>query len=155
MDPNWIRWIFASMSKFFDSKKGQLNLYIEGTDKTGRRKDQEYAEFRMNGPLATEISSHYWRLTFDINVIVYSTKDSDSHKIFKDIGQVTQMFCGAIPIYKYGTQQGDDGTLLDCALLQMFEGDSGIRVNQYGQYDPSLLMLASTVEATYQLTLDT
>jgi predicted transport protein len=153
MNHNWARWIFASVSSFFDSKKSTLDMFVEGTDMLGRRKDKDYIEFRMNGPSGTEVSKAYWRLDFEVNVLVCSLKDEKNfHRLLSNIGIVTSMFFGAIPIYKLGSGPDDDPKemLEDCAVRE-----EEIRVNQYGQFDPALPVLQATVESSYKIYLET
>jgi len=148
-NPNWPRWIYASCTKFFDAGRDGLKLYFEGTDKGTRRSDADYAEFRMTGPVAREISRGYWEILFEINVIVFSTKDGkDAHKIFKNLGKVATIFAEPVPIFKYGDGEADDSEYLECAILQ-----GGIIVEHYGQFDPELQILEAGVEGEYKLIL--
>lgn len=157
MNPNWNRWIFASVSNFFDSLKGSLDMYVEGTDKAGRRQEKDYIEFRLNGPYSTEISRDEWKLVFDVNILVCSIKDTkDIHRIYRNAGIVTSMFRGEIPIYKMGDGPEDNAAvLLGCAVLETEGRGGGIYVDHYGQIDPVLPVLQATVEAGYKMYLET
>lgn len=152
MDPNWSRWIFASITTFFDSKKGNFPLYVEGSDKLGRREEKDYGELRLNGPFATELSMNFWELLFDVNVIISSMKDStDIHRIYRSIGTVTQMFEKQIQIFRLGNGPRDDQSFLECALLEMEGRSGGVLINHFGQFDPSLPVLQASLEGTYKL----
>ncbi len=157
MDKNWPRWVVASVSSFFDARKDTLNLYFEGSDKAGRREQKDYCEFRMNGPFFREVSRDYWQCFFDINILVCSVKDQkDAHRIYRDIGQVTQMFEQSIPIMKFGDGVDDaPQNQLGCAILENDGRNGGVSIQHFGQFDIALSVLQATVEASYLLTLDT
>lgn len=158
MNPNWARWVFASVSTYFDANRQGLALYIEGTDKLGRRTDKDYLEFSLNGPYITELSAGFWELLFDVNVLVCSLKDAqDTHRIFNNVGIVTTMFAMQIPIYKLGrnSPDPDDQSLIDCALLETEGRNGGVLINHFGQFDPTLPVVQSTVEGSYKLFITT
>lgn len=157
MNQNWARWIFASVSYFFDRQRGSLDMFVEGTDKMGRRQEKDYLEFRLNGPYGTEIARAQWKLVFDVNILVCSIRDQkDIHRIYRNAGIVTSMFKGEIPIYKMGDGSEDNNSvLLGCAVLETEGRAGGIYVDHYGQLDPALPVLQATVEAGYKIYLDT
>ncbi|TRZ52358.1 MAG: hypothetical protein D4S01_03070, partial [Dehalococcoidia bacterium] len=55
-DPHWARWIFASVSKHFDTYKGDLLMFIEGQHR-GIHPPKDFIELRMDGPYLTKFST--------------------------------------------------------------------------------------------------
>jgi hypothetical protein len=154
IDPNWARWVFASVSKFFEEHRGHTKMFVEGTDMKGRREDEDYFEFRFNGPIIDEVSKEWYFLFFDVNILVCSLQDQKNfHRLHNSVGRASTMFDKVIPIYKYGDGPDDDGSLIDCAYLITEGGNGGIYINHHGKFDPTLNVLQSTVEGSYRLTI--
>lgn len=154
MNPNWARWIFASTTTVFEAGRGTLKFYVEGTDMSDRRNQEDYAEFRMNGPFFKEVSRDYWQVDFEINVLVSAVKGKDFHKIHKHVGTVAGMFVGSLPIRCLGSEPDDDPkTILECAVLDTEGRDGGIFIQHFGQFDPTLPIVQATVQGTYRLYL--
>ena len=155
LDPNWDRWIFASVSSQFAAvaRAGGVDMFVEGTDMFGRRQDKDYFEFRLDGPNTDEVSRDYWRLDFDVNILVASIKDQkDIHRIYRNVGLAATMFLRALNIYKLGNGIADNPSIvLGCAELT----PEGIFVTHHGQLDPTVPVLQATLLASYKLNLDT
>lgn len=151
-DPNWPRWIFASMSKHFSDAAVAANVpfYVEGDDRNIQAEASSYFEFRMNGPSLNEISKDWWLANIEINILVCAKRtDADFHKIHTLVGILTSAFTSSIKIFKYGTGIGDDQSVLDCLTLFAEESDD-VRVQQLGQLDPNLLEAQASVEGDYR-----
>lgn len=147
-DPNWSRWCLASFSKFFDSKKGSVYLYIEGHDRdTANLVD--FAEFRMDGPRIKTIGNSLVRLELTVNILIQSVMDdTDTHKLQRTIGVMTAAFEKKISAFKYGTGLNDDQSLFACFQL-IREGNFDVRVNNFGIIDPTVRKQQATIEARY------
>ena len=149
MNQHWPRWIFASISKHFDDRKGNLPLYIEGQLRQPGVKD--LLELRIDGPYLTEESRNYWRLYVEVSVIVQSTMDAhDYHRIHRNCGFVASLFT-AIPLYKLGDSVDDNPTeQFGClSLVQDIGKRERIQINHFGKIDPATDLLQSSVEAHY------
>ena len=86
-NPNWPRWIAASVAVYYKAVADGLNLpvLIEGIDE--RKADVmsvDHAEVRVNGPFIVQLSAGYFRLNVDSNILLtdimegeqaYGTKD--------------------------------------------------------------------------------
>lgn len=154
INTNWARWIFASVSKHFDDRKGALPLYIEGQHRD--TKDiKDFMELRMDGPFITELSRNYFRLFIEINVLVQSAlDDTNYHRIHGNVGLVASIFT-AIEIFKFGTGVDDDDTQLECMrLIQDSPSNERIQINHFGQIEPDIELIQSTVEGHYEMFLD-
>ena len=153
-DANWSRWCFASFSKFFNTNRGSVTLYVEGTDRqTSELKD--FAEFRMDGPRIKSLGKHLTRLEVTINILCFSTMDDvDAHKLQRTIGVMLAAFQPVITAYKYG----DDGTQFACFQRASPSGAKigfDVRINQFGIIDPVLRIQQATLEATYFAEVET
>lgn len=147
-DPNWTRWIFASCRKYFNDRVGNFKLfYIPTDDKNGLA---TYGELRINGPEAKRLSSNEWRLEILINVLISADMNNqDTDLIFKSCGIIQNIMPLDLPILKLGSSNSDDQSQLGC----MKALDETIRTSHFGQFDPKVTLLQSTVEANYQIRL--
>lgn len=155
IDPNLSRWIWASCSKFFDDRKGDLTIFFEGDDRdTAKLKD--FIEFRMDGPRSRTISHNYTRHDVFINILVQSTMDSmDTHRFWRTVGLVQALFVPCIPVYKYGDGPDDDPSVMVGVLQIRNDGFNGeqLKVSAFGQVDPTVRVQQATIEANYRMNL--
>ena len=153
MNPNWPRWIVASICKHVDDNRQSLPMFLEGNNHTEDQSD--YIELRIDGPYTIELSHNYFRLNVEVNVLVVSSiNDSDLHKIYKDCGIVLAALSKVIPVYRYGDGPDDDQTRL-CCLTLVSSGDQreALRVSHFGQMDATKPIMRSSVEGHYNLYL--
>lgn len=156
MDPNWIRWIVASINKHFSDALAAagLDLYVEGQD---RRTDQEenYAELRYTGPRFFELSKGYWQIDVDLDVLVCSkTNDRNIYTPEVGVGSVLAAFTNDLPVSRYGKGPADDANVqLGC--LRLVPDNGGICVNNFGYPKDQVRLRQASVEATYRMNLST
>ena len=146
------RWIFASASKHFDTiATSSFPMFVEGQHRHTREED-EFFEFRFDGPILTELSKNYWRIYFEINILIQTAMDdSDMHKIHRRVGTVAANFT-LISIYKYGNQVGDDGSLFACIpLVQDDRNRQRLQILHFGQVSPDAKLVHACVEGHYQV----
>jgi hypothetical protein len=156
VDPNWSRWIFASISDAFNTVAGSASIpfYVEGADKDDDASLLEYFEFRINGPDAKELSKDFWCLTVEVNIFCAAKRMKDNfHRIHTLVGLAQSMFTNAIQCYKYGTSPGDDSTGFLCMQLDT-KNKEDVVVSHFGQLDPNLLEMRATVDGFYEGYLD-
>ena len=156
INPNWARWIFASVSKHFDDRRGVLPLYIEGQHRA-TSKLKEYLELRMDGPTWNEASKGYFQGDIQINILVTAAMDEeDYHRPYRFAGQVQQAFTQTIPVFRFGDGPEDDQTFLGCLqLLQNRSDRSFVELNWFGVIDQDYQLVQATVEGHYRLTICT
>jgi hypothetical protein len=155
MNSNWPRWLFASITKYFNDNRNNIAMFIEGQDRETERLDS-YFELRIDGPFILQQSKDYWQLDVEINVLICVTKSrTDFHKQFRLQGALAKLFTD-IPIYKLGDGPDDDQTILGCLKLSPSQNfRDAVRVSNFGQIQPELPLLQSTIEAHFEITLDT
>lgn len=126
-------------------------MFVEGHDRLSNPIDN--LEFRLNGPNIQEVSKGCYIVDVEINILVTSIKDEmDAHKIHRNTGIAVAAFTNLINVYKYGTGDEDDQSLLGCLILQTGRQEA-IIVTQFGQVQDTNNILVSTVEAHYRMEL--
>jgi len=147
IDPNWARWIRASVDKHFVDlfAASSLATFVEGQHRATRSL-KDFVEVRMDGPDISEVSKNYYVLRVDVSILIHSTMDDTNyHRIDASIGITTAAF-STVKVYRYGTP-GDD-TLLGCLTLQ-----DELQVLRYGQRSPDKKLQHASVEGHYKMTL--
>lgn len=157
MNKHWARWIFASISEYFDAAI-TIPVFIEGMDR--ETKDlSSFAEIRIDGPWFNELSANYWRIYIEVNVLIQTVmNDSDLHRFYKDIGDVNFAFQQNIPVYKRADNEGNNGddSRLGCFQFVTDRYDrEQIKTSNFGQIDKNVKLQQATVEAHYEMFLDT
>lgn len=152
-NPNWERWIFASISKHFDDRRQGVELFIEG-QKQKVPSPPDLFELRVDGPDFTQVSALDWEIHIEVGVLVNATNDQkDYHRIHKLCGIITEAFTD-IPVYRYGDGVDDDDSFLGCLLLQQDLGSrKSIQVTPFGKTDVAVPIMQSSVEAKFAMTL--
>lgn len=148
---NWPRWVNASVTKWFKGIYGEsLYSFAEGEDRTTEGK-QTYCEIRMNGPSCNLLSPNLFKLTIMIDVLVVAIRDPQNmYSMDIAIGIALQAFTNAIPIYKYGSGSGDDGTELCCMKLTPDVGKDRVEITRFGQSNPAIRLQESTIQTSYE-----
>lgn len=171
MNKHWARWIFASVSKHFNTKiftDNSLFLFIEGMDRdsagatsadggkvisTADLKD--FAEFRSDGPQIQKQGPRDFEINIAVNILIKSTMDTDIHKIHKYVGIVESAFTDCLEVKRYGDpaeSAENDGSTLGYLQLRT-DSTERIRTNHFGQIREDLKVLQSTVEGHYRMFL--
>lgn len=154
-NPNWPRWIFASISKHFNDEltAAGLTLFIEGQHRDTKA-IKDFAELRLDGPNMIEVSRNYWQLKIEVNHIVQSAMDDTNyHRIHQNVGVVAAAYTRTINVYKLGTGAQDDQSFLGCLHLLQERRDV-LEINHFGQISESLKLVQATVEGHYQMHLE-
>lgn len=143
IDINWNRWIFASISKHFDEQRQGIPIFVD----QGMSEDKQYFEIRVDGPFWKQISKSSFQGVIEINVLCVVKKEVDDfHAIYRLTGIISAaMMMNQINVYKYGDP--GDNSFLGC-LIRM---NDPIDVKNYGQIEPDVPILQSTVETTYRI----
>lgn len=144
------RWIYASCSSAFKTRLGDMSMYLEGESRRTEN-ETDFVEFRLDGPYITELSKGYFRVDFEINLLISCQQNrKDFHKLYKDCGVALQCFNEPISIFKLGDGDNDDQTLIDCAILPRSKDQrEAVRVSHFGKVDPAKPLLQSSVEGHY------
>lgn len=159
LDENLARWVFASISVYFKSIADGLNLpiLVDGVDE--RDPDvmgKDHVELRVNGPFVREVSHGCWRTWTDINILLtdrMAMTQEDAFGLMRWGGEFEQAMTERIPIYKYGPDPGDDGSLLGCLTHRKGSAES-IRLVHFGQISREDRIRQAVVDGRYEMYLN-
>lgn len=159
-DPRLGRWIFASVSDHFNTRRGTLPMYIEGEPRPTAVKD--FFELRMDGPDYTELSHNLFNVFIEVNCLVQSTcDDKNYHRIHHYCAIVAYMFDN-IQIYRYGNgsdpnaplyDPANDQSFIGCLTLEQSSGKTGEKLvtRHFGIIEPKTMLMQSCVEGHYSM----
>jgi len=166
-NPNWARWIFASVAYVLKECATNANLavLVEHLDERSAAfmDATDRVEIRITGPFSQELSKGYFRLYVDVNVLLESRYDGaikNANDILVNAGLFQNAMDSPIPVWNYGNQVGDyvDGNTATQVFLGCLEPRPGnsdsIRVLHFGQAPPPDKMKSSMVDARYVLYID-
>ena len=119
MHQHLIRWLKASVAKHFDDRtSSSIKTYIEG-EKRDTNKFPNWIEVRMDGPFVVEQVSGIYKVNVDINILIGTIRDERHlYQPETNTGLVAAAFSNSISIYKFGDQNVDDRSFVDCIYLK-------------------------------------
>lgn len=139
MNENWPKWIKLSLTRYFESNKGNLGFIFEGDTEPVDENVSRF-ELRIDGPDIEEYTKSEFELTLIVNCLV-CTIDNPS-EIFKheeNVGYVQSKFPHAFTIFD------TSGTNIGCLNL-----DSRLAVTDFGKKKQGYNAKFSTIEAQYR-----
>jgi hypothetical protein len=163
-NPNWARWIFASVADHLKSVAvtHSLPVLVDHLDDrtTAFMQASDRAEIRITGPFTQEVSMGFHRVYVDANVLLTSRYDGqkkDQMAVFKYAGFFHEAMDSPIPIWNYGNMTGDfvEGdpatqVFLGCLKPRPGKNDS-VQVFHFGQTDKVDKLKQSAVNARYYM----
>lgn len=160
-NPNWARWVFAAVATYLKGVASGLSLpcLVEGLDErtTEFVQSSDRCEIRITGPYTRELSRNYFQMEVVVNVLFVSTygEEKNQYAILKAIGAFHEAMDGAIAVYKYGSEPGDDETVLVGCLSPASGRNDSVRVMHFGQVDLTTKVKQSMVDARYVMEIST
>lgn len=160
-DPNWPRWIVASVSDHFKTLADEIDLplLVEGIDEREAEKIRaaNHFELRIHGPETKEVSKGYFRLYVEINLLVTSIMGGvkqNAHEFVQFLGLIQQAASEDIPIMKFGlTPDVDDQSFLGCLKPDSARGEA-LTVFHFGEIDRERHIRQSAVDGRYRMELN-
>lgn len=153
-NPNWPRWISASVSKFLKdiAIANSIPSLVDGLEKrTTDLSQSDKAEIRVNGPYLREASKGFWVASVGVNVHLTVRMDGpNAYKLQNWCGIFLEAMSGNIPLLQLG-DQSDTGAQFGC--LRIEDSKDPIRVIHFGQVDKTDLVRQSVVDARYVVEL--
>lgn len=164
-NPHWNRWLISSVVDHFITKVAtplSLPLLVEGLDDRDSAFEQspDRAELRYSGPFTQELSKRYWRIWFDVNILVTSNMDgAEKNRYTLDIntGKFHEFADTCIPIFRHGDiaqSVENDGTQLGILSPRSGKNDS-VRSISFGQVNKVDRIKQTQVDARYFMNLCT
>ena len=150
INPDWARWIFASVAKYYREVATDISIpmYLEGTDQITADLT-EYFELRIMGPQVFQ-SNKSNRLDIDINLLVTVAKSKPNNYRIHEIGGLLQSKVANIPICKIGSKPGDDNSQIFCLTLR---NDQPVKWVFLGRIEKSTGLLQGVVDSRYRNSL--
>jgi len=155
-NPNWARWVFASMATYLKQVAQDNNVpaLIEGVDERASAfmDASDRIEIRITGPYTRELSHNYYELSLDVNVLITSRFDGPDKNRYtpqKIAGIFQEAMDGAIAVYRYGDQPGDDDHALVGCLSPRSGRRDAVRVLHFGQLNATDRIRQSLVDCGY------
>ncbi len=162
-NPHWNRWIISSVADHFITNVAtplSLAFLVEGLDDRASEfmEAPDRAELRYNGPFTQELSHNYWRIAFDVNILVTSMMDgAEKNRFALEInqGKFHEFADTCIPIFRHGKvaqTAENDGTLLGSLSPRRGKQDS-VRSIPFGQINKVDRLKQGQVDARYLMYL--
>lgn len=159
VNPNWARWIFASLADYLKKVATDNNVkaLIEGVDD---RTDEimqasEHVEIAITGPFSRELSRNYYELKVGVRILILSRMDNPPKNRYTPqqiAGLYHEAMDAVIAIYRYGSGPEDDQQLLGC-LASLNDRNNPLRVYHFGQMTPTDRLRQSMVDCWYVMEL--
>jgi hypothetical protein len=153
-NPNWARWVFASLATYFTSvaQKCNIPVLVEGLDErtTEFMEATDRVEVRITGPFIRDLSVKYYECAVDANALFFSRYEEGKNKydILAAVGAFQQAMDSPIPLYRLGNQDIDDGGIFGVLEPRKNRGES-TRVLHLGQADLTNRIKSTLVDARY------
>lgn len=162
-NPHWNRWLISSVSDHFITNVAtplSLPFLVEGIDDRDSEFEQaiDRAELRYSGPFTQELSKRYWRLWFDVNILVTSNMDGAAKNRYTldiNVGKFHEFADTCIPIFRHGDisqSVENDGTQLGVLSPRSGKNDS-VRSINFGQVNKVDRIKQAQVDARYFMNL--
>lgn len=154
MDENLARWIEISIAKHFEAIATGLSLpyLVDGVDERDDEQWEDHVEQRITGPQYRDLGSKY-EVVIGINFLFTALMDmagADSYRLNRWTGKFAEEMIEPIPVYKYGTDPGDDQSYIGCFMLKNTKAN-GVNVYPFGQLDKDHRVRQSEVDAVYYM----
>ena len=125
----------------------------EETDNFTRATDR--VEIRISGPYTRPLSGGEYHIYMDVNILFTSRfggAGKNRHTILKNVGLYQEAMDSPIRVYRYGSEVGDDDSLLGCLNPRRGKNDT-VSVHHFGKIDPTDKLRQSMVDARYEMYL--
>lgn len=150
INPNWDRWIAASIGRYFKDNITSLPLFFEGQLIDQAVITADHLEFRVNGPDIYEISKNNFEISVGVNILCVLLKDTDLYKDRRIAGLVASTFAVNICINKLGDGVDDDGMYLGTMILC---SKPPVEIDHFGVIDSKMGLIHATVNGMYKMNL--
>lgn len=158
LNPNWPRWIMASVADYFKQTTDgiPLPLLTEGVDDREPEKlHYNHAELRVTGPFITEPSHNYYILNVDINILfteLMGDHKDNAYDIATWCGIIQAAMDGPIDVFRYGSEEGDDQVGIGCLVTRSGRYDAN-KVHHFGQVSRVDRIRQSMVDGRFKMEL--
>jgi len=151
INPNWPRWVFASVSKHFIDiiEATDTKVYVEGDDRN-TNEFKTFIEFRMDGPTEKRLTKIESDLRIEISLLVTTMKDDkDAHILERYIGNASLGFTTGISVFRFGDSPDPENPLFEGCLTLETESKRALIISKFGLVQTDLPVLQATLNAFY------
>lgn len=158
VNPNWARWIFASLAKYLKQVAidNSILAIVEGVDDRTDEVMQadEHVEIAITGPFSREASRNYYLLRVGIRVLIHSRMGQLKNRYApqQTAGLYHEAMDAVIAVYRYGNGLEDDQSHLGC-LSPLHGRNDAVKVYHFGQATPTDRLRQSMVDCWYEMEL--
>jgi hypothetical protein len=145
-------WIVLSIAKHFKDLLIGQNVYLEGQARD-TSKEESWIEIRVDGPVENRVSYKHSKWKYEINLLIVTTRNDNVARIHELCGIAQPCFKDSIPIYRYGSDNGDDGTLYGCLRL-IIGFRERIVTSIFGNVNPTTNLLQACIEGHYEIDVE-
>lgn len=156
VDPNWHRWIHASVHQHVaNDLSAHYPVFIEGQQRITSKDTEQKFELRVDGPTFTIPSKGCYLGRVEVNVLCnVPMTDSDYSAPHRMAGLAAANLANAICVFRLGDGPEDDQSFLGRLTLLQEEGDR-LETNHLGQIGPKTKIVQVMVESHYLFELVT
>lgn len=146
----WPAWIHSSLDKFMKDTFATTGLAIYSmTDKQPVPQVPQRIEFNWTGPNFFQPSSNSFVVNINLVVLVTTIPNNvDAYLAFDDQGVGMLGTPACIPVYRYGSKDGDDESQLGTLVRQ-----DPVREYMVGHQEQTNRILQVGITANYRMTL--
>lgn len=152
MNPNWPRWIFASVSKQFTDYFNEQGIicFVHGDD-SNVGVNVNSIEFRMDGPNGKQLTKTEWDLFVEVSLLITTMKDDkDAHIPERYLGIAARAFTPGVKVFRFGDGPDDDATFLEGCLILEAEGREPLVLAKFGVVQVDLPVIQASVNGHYK-----
>ena len=148
-------WIFASACKHFNDAITGIDVFTEGQTRANIDKS-DWCELRIDGPWIIDVSRDVIQVKSEINVLIGTViNDANMYQESLNHTKIIPAFAN-FKVYKYGpaSDAENDGTCVGAMILEpLRDSNQRVEVARFGQIDPAIRLLQSTIEGHFQMTI--
>jgi hypothetical protein len=145
MNNKLIRWCVVGLTKHFHERRGDYTLLLLDEKRTKLQNQPYYAELRIDGPSIKQITSNYFVLSVDINVLIsIFDNQKDFYKSSDLVGWFSAAYTNSINILN------DEFETLGCFRLH----NDGILVTDHGLVDKDSPLRQISIQGHYDMSLE-
>lgn len=147
VNPNWSKWIRASVNLHFGEPNTSVKTYLEGQEWDVLAEEKSYGEVRIDGPRSKEVSHNYFKLEVEIGIMASAMITNNMYEIDRLTG-IYQARMIDIIVKRYG----NDESYVGCLTLRD-DVDPSIDTVIYGQSAEDKRIILASIEGHYRMEL--
>lgn len=157
MNPNWARWVYASLAKHLKdaaTAAGITSLVELVEDRSEEfMETPDRVEIRINGPFIREESKDYWRIEAFANTHITVQPGTPPYRLHEIGGVMQAALDSRIEVRRYGTGPDDDQGLLGCLSPNLLSPKDSVKLFHFGHVNETDRVQQAAVDCKYAMYL--